>query len=174
MLKRISFYVLASVVLLALIGYYWLGGFNPVVIEIMNHSERVVIGQPYQGRYGDLKLREIFVKTNQAIQAGALPAPLVVINRDTIRTEENQVDQLIGVLSIRPDTLSSPHYQADTLPAGRYLRAIVQAQPVAMPKPEAVNEQIRRYARQHRWSPESTVIEFYVAYDTLWIEMPIR
>ena len=141
MLKKIFFYVLASVTLLALIGYYWLGGFNPVIIEAVNHPERVVIGQPYQGRYGDLKLREIFVKTNQAIQAGTWPAPLIVINRDTVMAEEKEINQLIGVLSTRPDTLSSLHYQADTLPAGRYLRAVVQAQPVAMPKPEAVNEQ---------------------------------
>ena len=174
MLKRIFFYVLAFVASLALIGYYWLGGFNPITIGVTNHPERVVVGQPYQGRYGDLKLREIFVKTNQAIQAGALPTPLVIINRDTVMAEENQVDQLIGVLSTRPDTLSSPHYQADTLPAGRYLRAVVQAQPVAMPKPEAVNEQIRQYARENEWSLENTIIEFYVAYDTLWIEMPIQ
>ena len=174
MLKKIFFYVLASVVVLALIVYYWLGGFNPVVIEVVNHPERTVIGQPYQGRYGDLKLREIFVKTNQAIQAGTWPAPLIVINRDTVMTEENQVDQLIGVLSDRPDTLSSSHYRAGTLPAGRYVRAVVQAQPNAMPQPEAVNEQMRQYAQQHQWSLVNTIVEFYVAYDTLWIEMPIQ
>ena len=37
MLKKIFFYVLAFVVVLALIVYYWLGGFNPVVIEVVNH-----------------------------------------------------------------------------------------------------------------------------------------
>ena len=174
MLKKIFFYVLASVTLLALIGYYWLGGFNPVIIEVVNHPERVVIGQPYQGRYGDLKLREIFVKTNQAIQAGTWPAPLVVINRDTVMAEEKEINQLIGVLSTRPDTLSSPHYQADTLPVGRYLRAVVQAQPNAMPQPEAVNEQMRQYAQEHQWTLSNTIVEFYVAYDTLWIEMPIQ
>ena len=174
MLKKTLLYILLPLGLLTLVGYYWLGGFNEVVIEQVNAPARPVLGKPYQGKYGDLALRKIFVQARQLEASDSVSGTLAVVNLDAASAGGKEVNQFIGVVLNQPPRAMPADYQIDTLAAGTYLRAYVQAHPFVMSSPETVNRQLLDYAEEHQLSVSGLPIELYRASDTLWIEMAVR
>lgn len=173
MLQKILLFIVLPLGLLALLGYYILGGFNPVQIEAVPVDARIVVGQSYRGTYGDLALRKIFVEAKQRQQRGTVPGVLTVINRDATSGSEEAVNQFIGItLTALVDSLP-PEYQRDTLAAGTYLRARVSAHPLARPQPRTINERLAAYAAAHQLTVSGLPIELYRASDTLWVEMAV-
>ena len=174
MLQRILLFVIVPLGLLTLLGYYWLGGFNSMTIEVVQQPARPVVGKHYQGRYGDLALSKIFVQARQLQEGGTLPGLLTVVNLDRTSASEQSVNQFIGITLAAPPETVPEGYQVDTLPAGAYLRGILPANSLVMPPPKAVNQQLLDYAREHQLSVSGLSIEFYQASDTLWIEMAVQ
>lgn len=174
MLKKTLLFVLLPLGLLTLVGYYWLGGFNDITIELVETPARPVLGKPYRGKYGDLALREIFVRARQLQASDTVSGTLVVVNLDSASAGGKQVNQFIGVALDQPPRIMPNGYRLDTLVAGTYLRAYVQAHPLVMPQPETINQQLTEYANAHQLTVRGLPIEFYRASDTLWVEMSIR
>lgn len=173
MLQKILLFVVLPLSVLALLGYYFLGGLNPIEIEVVQAEARIVVGQSYQGTYGDLALRKIFVEAKQRQQSGAVPGMLTVINRDATSGSEEEVNQFIGIALTAPIDSLPPDYTRDTLAAGTYLRARVSANPVAQPRPHTINERLEAYAVEHQLTVSGLPIELYRASDTLWVEMAV-
>ena len=173
MLKRILLFVVLPLGLLALVGYYWLGGLNQVTVAVVDTEARPMIVRPYQGKYGDLALRKIFVETKELQQNGTVPGVLTVVNRDSTSASGQAVNQLIGIALSEPSATVPPGYQYDTIPAGRYLRATLQSNQLVMPHPEDINKQLTTYAEDHQLTVSGLSIEVYRASDTLWIEMAV-
>ncbi len=173
MLQKILLFIVLPLSVLALLGYYYLGGFNPIVLEVVQTDARVVVGQSYRGTYGDLALRKIFVEAKQRQEDGTVPGVLTVINRDAASGSEEEVNQFIGIALSAPLDSLPPDYQRDTLAAGTYLRARVSAHPVAQPRPRTINEQLEAYATEHQLTVSGLPIERYRSSDTLWVEMMI-
>ena len=173
MLKRVLMFILLPLGLLTLLGYYWLGGFHSVTIEVVENEPRPIVAKPYQGQYGDLALRKVFVEAKELQEKGTVPGLLTVVNRDSASATGQSVNQLIGITLTAPLDTVPPGYQRDTIPAGHYLRAILQSNQLVMPHPEEVHEQLTTYADEHRLSVSGLPIEIYRANDTLWIEMAI-
>ena len=173
MLKKTLLFVLLPLGLLTLVGYYWLGGFNDIAIELVETSARPVLGKMYQGKYGDLALRKIFVQARQLQESDTVSGTLVVVNLDSASAGGKQVNQLIGVALDELPRFMPDGYQLDTLAAGTYLRAHVQAHPLVMPRPETINERLVNYATEHQFTTSGLPIEFYRASDTLWVEIRI-
>ncbi len=174
MLKKTLLYILLPLGLLTLAGYYWLGGFNEVTIEQVTVPERPMLGKPYQGKYGDLALRKIFVQAQQLQASDSVLGTLAVVNLDAASAGGKTVNQFIGIVLDEPPRLAPADYQTDTLAAGTYLRAYVQAHPFVMASPETINQQLLDYAAKHHLSVSGLPIELYRASDTLWIEMAVQ
>jgi hypothetical protein len=174
MLKKVLLLIVLPLSLLAGLGYYWLGGFNPINVEVVRLDERVVVGQAYRGTYGDLALREIFVKARQQQERGAMPGVLTVVNRDAASGSGQEVNQFIGIALSAPIDSLPTGYQRDSLAAGTYLRARVTANPLVQPRPQAINERLLNYAAKHGLTVSGLPIEVYRTPDTLWVEMEVR
>ena len=174
MFQKVLLYVVLPLGLLTLLGYYALGGFNPVEIAVVSADARVVVGQAYQGTYGDLALRKVFVEARKQQASGAVPGVLTVINRDAASGSEEAVNQFIGITLTAPLDSLPAGYQRDTLAAGTYLRAQVTAHPLAQPRPRTINERLSAYAAEHDITVSGLPIELYRAPDTLWVEMAVR
>jgi hypothetical protein len=174
MLRKTLLYILLPLGLLALLGYYWLGGFNEIKVAVIEAPERPMVGKVYRGQYGDLALRKIFVQTQRLLASDSVTGTLLVVNLDSASAGGKQVNQFIGIaLSASPESLP-PAYQRDTLAAGTYLRARVTAHPLVMPQPETINEQLATYAAERQITVSGLPIEIYRASDTLWVEMAVR
>ena len=174
MLKRILLFVVLPLGLFALAGYYWLGGFNQITIEVVKEPARPILGKHYQGQYGDLALRKIFVEAKQLQQSNTIQGLLTVVNLDSISANNQSINQLIGITLTDQSTTIPSGYQLDTIPSGTYVRATLQANPLVMPQPKTVNEQIAAYADEHQLTISGIPIEFYPSSGTLWIEMAIE
>lgn len=174
MFQKILRYVLLPLSLLTLLGYYWLGGFNEIEIAVVEKPVRPVVGKVYQGQYGDLALRKIFVQAQRLLASDSVTGTLLVVNLDSASAGGKQVNQFIGIALSAPFNSLPSGYQRDTLAAGTYLRARVAAHPLAQPRPGTINERLSAYAAEHDITVSGLPIEFYRAPDTLWVEMAVR
>lgn len=172
-MKKVVISGAVLVVLLSVAGYAWLGGFkSDRVLEVYN-QRRVVYGTPYQGKYGDLKLREIVVTTKQLLEDSVLVGKLVVVNYDSTAASED-INQLIGIISPNASPKALQNLMQDTLSVGSYLRVQLYGHPVVRSTPEQVNQQVEKYAEQQQYTLGSEVIEHYYGSDSMWIEYPIK
>ncbi len=170
-MKKIVIIGAILVILLSVAGYAWLGGFRSEKISKVSNQLRVVYGTTYQGKYGDLKLREIVVKTKQLLEDPARSGHLVVINYDSTASEN--INQLIGVISPDASSEALQDLTQDTLSAGTYLRIQLYGHPVVRSIPEQVNQKLKAYAEQQQLTLGKEVIEHYFGSDSMWIEYPI-
>nr|WKN40151.1 hypothetical protein K4G66_15765 [Tunicatimonas sp. TK19036] len=172
MTKKIVLWVLLPVVAIAVGVYFWLGGFQSIEIEEVQHQPRVIWGTPYQGKYGDLKLREIFVTTQQLLREGKVQGTLVVVNYDSLFNTQ-KVNQFIGVLPVPPVEMANLPEKADTLIGGKYLRVHLYGQPAVRPTPEQTDQKVREYASQQGLMLGAKMVEHYFGADSMWVEYPI-
>ncbi|MGD1892345.1 MAG: hypothetical protein ACFB15_17370 [Cyclobacteriaceae bacterium] len=168
--------VLGGVVLtitVAVAVYVWLGGFRGEQIERVSHGARIVTGTSYQGAYGDLELRKIFVTTQRYLEENPGLGNLVVVNYDSLAVTK-EVNQLIGVLKERTSGTFPFGQTVDTLPKGDYLRVRLYGHTVVRTTPTQVNEKVRSYAADYQLDLFPLVIEHYFSTDSMWVEFPIE
>lgn len=173
MVRSVAFWGLLATVVIAIAGYAWLGGFQSEKIREVKYGARTVVGKVYQGAYGDLELRKIFVEAQKQIDKSGNGEAVIVVNYDSL-TDTQEVNQLIGTLSSPTVSIDSSNQTIDTLPASTYVRVQVYGHPVVRPTPSQVNEKVRTYAANQQFVLEEEVIEHYFGADSMWIEYPIR
>ena len=174
MFQKVLLYIFFPLGLLTLLGYYWLGGFNEIKMAVVEAPVRPLVGKAYQGQYGDLALRKVFVQAQRLLASDSVAGTLLVVNLDSASAGGKQVNQFIGIALTAPADSLPPGYQHDTLTAGTYLRAQVAAHPLVQPRPQAINERLLDYAAEHDLTVSGLPIEVYRASDTLWVEMAVR
>jgi len=173
MIKRLVVGGVFVTILFAIAVYAWLGGFRSEQVEKISYDIRTVAGTPYQGAYGDLALREIFVTTQERLQENKELGTLVVVNYDSL-AETQEVDQLIGILAEHASAVPQSGQTVDTLPAGDYLRVRLYGHPVVRPTPAQVNEKARRYAVDYQLNLLPLAVEHYFGTDSMWVEFPVE
>lgn len=173
MVKKVALWGLLVTAVVAVVGYGWLGGFQSARIAEITYSTRTVAGKAYQGAYGDLELRKIFVEAQKQIDKSGNGEAVIVVNYDSL-TDTQEVNQLIGTLFSPTVSTDSSNQTIDTLPAGTYVRVQVYGHPVVRPTPSQVNEKVRTYAANQQFVLGEEVIEHYFGADSMWIEYPIR
>ena len=172
MMRKTVIVGILLVISIAIAIYAWLGGFQPASITETVHAPRIVYGTHYQGKYGDLKLREIVVNTKKLL-ADQEQSWMVVVNLDSLSASK-EINQLIGVMSLdaRPEVPDS--LTTDTIPAGRYLRIGLHGHPVVRPTPGQNNQEAKKYAEQQQLMLGKEVIEHYFGTDSMWVEYSVE
>ena len=171
MMKKTVALVLLSVVVIAVAVYYWLGGFQTSLIEEVRQPVRVVWGTLYQGKYGDLELRKIFVNTRNQLAEGAVQGTLAVVNYDSL-FDTQEVNQLIGVILKTPDSARLGE-TIDTLSAGTYIRVHIHGWSATWPTPAKIHQRVQDYAGQRELQLGEKVVEHYFGSDSMWVEYPV-
>ncbi|WKN40857.1 hypothetical protein [Tunicatimonas pelagia] len=161
------------VTLLSVAGYAWLGGFQTEKISEVSHPRQIVYGTTYQGKYGDLKLREIVVKTKQLLEDPTLSGRLVVVNYDSTAASE-EINQLIGIITSDASSEALQNLTQDSLAEGSYLRVQLYGHPVVRSTPEQVDQKVKKYAEQRQLTLGEEVIEHYFESDSMWIEYSVE
>lgn len=173
MIKRLVLGGAIVTVFLSIAIYAWLGGFQGEQIEKISYSSRTVVGTPYQGAYGDLALRKIFVTAQQQWEENKEWGTLVVVNYDSL-ADTNEINQLIGILTESASGLLRPEQIVDTLPAGNYLRVRLYGHPVVRSTPAQINEKVRRYTTDYQLTLLPPAIEHYFGTDSMWVEFRVE
>lgn len=163
---------IASLLIIFLIVYYFLGGFNTIEIQIVNAENYVIAGKTYQGPFEEDSLKNIFFQMRAYIDHGQLQGTVSVVNYDLDYASVDSIHQLIGILVDTP--ASGPEdIQTDTLIAQKAVRAIVHAHPIVMPRPDQVIEKIKAYARENAITLKDYSVEQYIADNEIWVDVPL-
>lgn len=163
-----------TVMVVGLFVYYYLGGFNEVVIELVETDEYIIAGYNYHGTYEQDVLQDLFFQVKEYVEADVLKGIITVLNYDSAVTEADSIHQLIGV-RLQAEPLNKPQeVELETIPAGRAVRATISAHPLVMPNPESIVEQIRSFARENNLELKALSIEQYVESEEIWVDIPIR
>jgi hypothetical protein len=161
----------AIIILIILLGiYYYLGGFNEARISTVEDETYVVAGYRYDGPYNEDQLNELFFRIREYTESGQYPGVITVVNYGMPKTGRDSIRQLIGI-RLEGDPLRIPDsLTVDTLSASRVLRAELVAHPLTMPRPDEIDALLRQHAEQEGLRLKDTLIEQYIARDTIWID----
>lgn len=170
MLKKLLF-VGFPIILILLVIYYQLGGFNRIEIQQVETDHYIIAGKTYKGRFQEDTLKNYFFQMNELVANDQLEGTVSVVSYGL--TPSDSIHQLIGV-RIHGSPYPLPKaIQLDTLLAARVLRAIIRAHPIVMPSPEQVVEKIKAYAQENAFSLKDYSVEQYIAEDEIWVDIPL-
>lgn len=173
MLKK-TLYLGLPLLLIFFLIYYYLGGFNKTEIMLEETETSIIAGYSYRGPYQEEVLQELFFQVKDAVDSGALAGTITVINYDNEFAAGDSIKQLIGVRLARMPLQMPQQMQVDTIPAGKVVRAIIQAHPLVMPHPEDTFEKIINFARKESLELGDISIEQYVSEKQLRVDVPLK
>lgn len=162
------------ILLILLIVYYYLGGFNETDVELVQTDNYVIAGYEYHGPYDQDDLQELFFQVQDFVETGALVGTITVVNYQLDFELQDTVRQLIGV-QIKELPLTLPEgIEIDTIRASKVVRATIKAHPLVMPNPEDTQQQIQDFALARSLELSSLVLEQYVGEAEIWVDVPLR
>lgn len=162
------------VLLILLIIYYYLGGFNETSFDLVQTDNYVIAGYEYQGPYEQDDLQELFFQVQDFVETGALVGTITVVNYQLDFEAQDSVRQLIGV-QIKELPLTLPEgIEIDTISASEAVRATIKAHPLVMPNPEDTQQQIQDFAQARSLELSNLVLEQYVGEEEIWVDVPLR
>lgn len=153
--------------------YIKLGGLNEVEIQLENTPEYHIAGKYYAGRYKDQAVEEIYYEVKSMMDKGVLKGTLSIIYfKDPIEAQ-GDVENFIGILTTDDTTRIPKGYEWRTIPAGKAVRAKINAHNLVMPTPETINNKIDEFAQSENLSLSNISIEKYTSDNELIIEVPL-
>ena len=162
------------ILLILIIVYYYLGGFNKTLVELVQTDDYVIAGYEYYGPYDQDELQELFFQVQDFVESGALVGTITVVNYQLDFEVQDSVRQLIGVqVKTQPLTLPDKVIM-DTIRSEQVVRATVKAHPLVMPHPGDTQAQIMDYAKKEFLELDNLVIEQYKGEEEIWVDVPVR
>ncbi|MDF9795684.1 hypothetical protein OKW21_000947 [Catalinimonas alkaloidigena] len=172
MKKKLVMIGLPLIVLILLI-YYFLGGFNQVEIQRVTVDDYYFTGHLYRGPYQEEELKSQFFQMHEYVETGTLNGIVGVLNYDIENLSEDSIQQFIGVILDEKTQQIPTGLEQDTVFANEALRAVIRAHPIVMPNPDQVVDMIRSQARDRGISLKEFSIEQYVGEQEIWVDIPL-
>lgn len=173
-------YILSVLILsgiIALVGYYYFGGFNKRELEVVEVDDYHFIGKMYQGKLQDKKLEETFYEVRQQYEKKEPAGTFAIVVLQEPETGKDSVEQFIGILTGAPvaeNTLPSG-WENYTVEAGQAVRSTIRAHNLVMAKPNIIKEEIAQFAAEKGLSLQPNItIEKYLGDRHLEVEVPVE
>jgi hypothetical protein len=158
MTKKILIFGLPLVLLVLLLIYYQLGGFNKVRITIHEPQDIYIIGKEYSGRYQSKEAKDLYYKVKELINDRELKGYITIVNYPT--KNNSKVKYFIGVLSQAQDTIDGWE-QLEIRNYSKIIRLNFNKHNLVMPKPFKVREMAEDFAISKGYELKGLTIEKY-------------
>lgn len=173
MIRKILLFGLPVLLVLILV-YYLLGGFNQIEIQRIQEQNYNLVGKLYEGKYREKILNDHYREMYNYVEDGIIEGKVAVINYRIDKPASDSVKQFFGVLldgqpASIPDSLTQ-----ETIVLDEALRAVIQSHPLVMPNPDKVIEQLQSQAQQEGVSLKGYSIEQYVGDEEIWVDIPLQ
>ncbi len=167
--------VMAIVVLLLsivfLVGYWKLGGFNPVRIELVAVDSYYLVGKYFQGSFKSDTIGYYFQEMNSHIENGVQGEPVIVYDQEPSGSRGIS-ESFIGIkLTDIPPALSD--LEVREISASGAIRVHKEAHISVMPNPDKIKLRIRDFAKAQGLTIDGPSIEIYKPDNRLVIEQPV-
>lgn len=172
-LKKPTVWVVVTLVVSIPLAYYWLGGFNPLQVELVPVDQIYLVGRYFEGRQQSDTIRRYFNEMKEYVQGDTYPGQLVIIYDQEPRGPSGQVKVFVGVRMQKPLKEAAGGLQLRTLEASRAIRISKASHSVVMPNPEDLNKLIADYAREQHLKLRGPSMEIYLPDNRLLVEHPL-
>ncbi|GJM29207.1 MAG: hypothetical protein DHS20C17_18420 [Cyclobacteriaceae bacterium] len=156
-------------------GYYKLGGFNPVQVELVEVDNYHLAGRYFEGSYESDTVGMYFNQMKEVLGAGVVEGnPVIIYHHEP--TDSSGLSMIfVGILL--SDTEIEPLPSRDLIrieiDASTAIRVSKKAHISVMPNPDKIDKLIEAYARDHRVKIAALDIEIYHSDNRLVIERPV-
>lgn len=158
------FVLISSLILFILsAGYYYLGGLNPVPIEVAEVPSFALAGRSYRGTTTDAALRKLMQEVHQEVETGKLRGTFMVGylgNPDRPDTLNVWVGARLPSLADTSEVRQAG-WQVRLFAGGKAMQATVKAHPLVAPSPVRINEKIREKARREGVELQNIITDEY-------------
>ncbi len=172
-LKKIVGVLIGIFLVGLLIAFYQLGGFRPVVMELIPVYDYQLAGRYFNGSFRSDSIRIYFNQMSQLVQQNKLKGQPVIIYDQEPDGSRGLSKSFIGVL-LRNEQGIPPDLEKREIFASNAIRLSKDAHISVMPKPHKIAERINDFCEQHNAQSFGPSIEIYYPNNRLVIEQPVR
>jgi hypothetical protein len=171
-------YIIAVLVfsgIIALAGYYLLGGFKERELNLVEVGGYRLVGKEFKGRFGNQQLEDIFFEVQEHVQEGEPAGTFTIVVLREPENEKDTLHQFIGILLDNPSAPVPEGWQPFELDAEQAVRSTIRSHNLVMPKPIAIREELEDYAQTQNVKLQPGItIEKYLGERHLQIEVPLQ
>lgn len=156
--------------------YYRLGGFETYGFEVVKVEGYQIAGKPFEGKYYDPVMGDIFVEVKESINKPGLEGTLVIVNYQigSEKSKGGMIKQFVGVLLEKSSDMDLPDgFEWRKIEAGKAIRTLITSHNLVMPKPETLQQKAEEVAITENVQLQGLTIEQYISDRELVIEWPV-
>jgi hypothetical protein len=152
---KITSGIILIFLLTGLIGFYMLGGFAPIQVEIQNVPALKLTGYYYKGTPQNKQLGDMF----KAVEGLKNENPNAILHTIYYVEPTGKADTLEVFVGLDQEIDTDGDMQTRTWPSAQAIVASLQKHRFVMPSPEKVKERIQEYAKQHQLQQPTIFID---------------
>ena len=158
--------------LLLLFGYYKLGGFNPVKVELINTDDYHLLGRHFEGNYQSDTVRLYYNQMRDYVQKGTINGFPAIIYDQEPQGARRRAKSFIGVLLDEPTSIEG--LENREINASQAIRVSKEAHISVMPNPDKIERLITSFATENQLTIGPFNIEIFHTENRLVIERPVK
>ncbi len=162
--------------ILAIMGgvYYYLGGFNPVSVEVVPVQPYFLLGKEFSGSHRSDTLRTYFNQMKALRDSLNLSGPVVLIYDQEPQGPRGMVSNFTGLRLESPPRSTAPGYKIRSVRADSVVRISKDCHAALMPNPSKVESLLQDYLQRNGLVPFDYNLELYYPDNRLVIERPLE
>ncbi|GAA0880767.1 hypothetical protein GCM10009119_37370 [Algoriphagus jejuensis] len=165
----IAFTILLAIGALGYGIFNYLGGNNPIRIELVEDSPVTLTGKTYRGTPQDKKLKETF----QFIESRMALSPGTKIHTIYYLEPAGKLDTMEVFIGLDLP-FATEKLESKTFPETRFLRATIHGNKWVMPHPETVKASLEGYAKENNLKLSGVFIDKIVSDEEVQVLAPIQ
>lgn len=170
-MKKI-YLILFLIISLSLVAYYFLGGFKVVEKSIITSSTNNIVGTYYEGKIGSDTLQQLFIQAKEIVEADEHAIAVAIVYYGETNPATGQVKNFIGYTTTNGLSEKSPlGWELRKFQSSLSVQGCIEANPLAMPTPEDMLENLRNYAAENEIATGEIFIEYYRGPNNLCVEL---
>ncbi len=158
------------------LGYYRMGGLNPVKVELVEVDSYNLLGRYFEGSYKSDTVAIYFNEMQDYIESGRITGDPVIIYYQEPEGVLGLSRIFVGIrLSELGNTEKQEfgHLLNDGIQASSAIRVSKEAHISVMPNPEKIAKLIESFAEEHNLKIGTASIEIYQSQNRLVVERPV-
>jgi hypothetical protein len=169
-----SFSILLSLSILGGCVYYWLGGTDPVHVYRLEHKDKVIVGNFFQGRQTSKTIHEHFTTSRKLLLDSAVIGTLAQIYYQNDTLAGNELAVFTGI-AITGNVAEVPlGFESRKIEAKEKYAVFLSMHPIVRPSPKKVEQMIQKVAAEDRVTLEKFLVEIHYYDNTLSVEAYIK
>lgn len=150
--------------------YIALGGTNEVKKSVLEKPSYTLYGQYYDGKVGADTLQMLFMDAVELVEANESLDEVVMVYFGQANEDTGEVHNFVGVEA--DDKIKMPSdWEALSLSAKQSVMGCIEANPIVMPTPASMHEELTAYAVEQQITLDTLFMERYKGPNNVCVEI---